>query len=276
MTEIPQLNISWSKLRTSEECYQKAFISSKAKSPAQDIRNFFPGTVCDRVMRDWLAGDRPCNAMPGMVEEYIQKSLDEAKESGDGVVRWRNKDDRAEVIVFCKELVTKLEPILDEYVTPYNYYSAERFKTPITIPYLDGTPTEINLIGEFDILVHADKYNVWDLKATADPNYWKKTVGQLVFYDLCVISMFGETTGEVGLIQPMCPEQTMRFSVTKEERRQMISRIITLAEAQWRGENSPKEGTEGCSYCSVNHACSRYTAVEKNGRHYVPLIKRTS
>lgn len=274
MTEIPQLNISWSKLRTSEECFHKAFLGSKAKNPAQDIRNFFPGTVCDRVMRTWLDSDRLTGAMPDMVEEYIDKSEKEAKESGDGVVRWRNASDRGEVTKFCKTLVAKLEPILQQHVLPYDFEPAKRFKTPITIPYLDGTPTSINLVGEFDILVRDSlpKYNVWDLKATADPNYWKKTVGQLVFYDLCIISMFGEATGEVGLIQPMCPDETLRFEVTGDERRQMLSRIMTLAEAQWSGKNDPKEGTEGCSWCSVNHACAKYASVPRNGKNVVPLI----
>lgn len=275
--EAPEtLNLSWSKMRIHDECHQKAWLMNKAKSPAQDIRNYFAGSVVDLIMRTWLDQDSPeSGAMPLMVEDTIEKYLVKAKDTGDGVVRWKHKSDRQEITEFCVELLVKLEPILQELVLPFDYEPAKRFKTPITIPYLDGTPTEINLIGEYDLLVRDDTgYKIWDLKATRDDSYWKKTIGQLVFYDLSVISMFGVKTTGVGLIQPMCTKPIMAFDISMEDRKTMLSRICRLAESLWRGDRDLKDGTAGCDYCPVKHACERYAPKTANGKTTVSLLGR--
>lgn len=271
------IRLSWSRLRAYMECKQKAKISkSKYNNPASDFRNFFPGTVVDRVMRTYL--ENPSLDMRDLVHSHIQGSLDEMKEEGAGLVRWRDLGDRARVEVFCVELVTRLKPILKELVLPYEYEVAKSFSVPILVPYLDSTPKEIRLIGEYDLVVRTPTgINIWDLKATQDDYYYKKTFGQLVFYDLSILAQFDQTCEEIGLIQPMCKEQVKKFNISDELRSAMMVSIYGYTKSVWTGEAPPKEKiSEDCNMCSRKHACVVFKATEReDGVRRIPLIDLT-
>lgn len=271
------LRLSWSRVRTHEECHQKNYLQmSGHRSPISDIRGYFHGTVADMAMRRWL--DQPVQEpgwMEAHVDEILAKSEKDALETGDGAVRWKHAADRAEVREFCHEVVKGLEPILYERVVPFDFQPAVRFEVPLTIPYLDGTPRQILLVGEMDILVRSpDGFRVWDLKATRDNDYWKKTQAQLVFYEVAVKGMRGpdgelllakgEWPVESGLIQPACNVPVMPFTFTAEDRRQLMGRVVKTATDLWRGDRSPKAGTAGCAVCNVRHACINYAP--KRGR----------
>jgi PD-(D/E)XK nuclease superfamily len=254
------LSISWSSLRAHLECRQKAFLLRSGKrSPSGNIRQFFHGTVADRIMRTWLLDPQP-GAMPGMVRATMDEEETKARETGDGVVRWRTPTDRAEMEEFCVELVTRLEPLLDEHVLAYDYDTAVRFKAPIQVPYLDGRPAWINLSGEIDLITRdpGGNYRVWDLKATADDSYWRKTLGQLTFYDVCVQEMVGVPPVLSGLIQPMCKAPVLTFSFGEKERTQLLAAVARMASDIWQRDFRTKDGTSGCSWCPVRHACERY------------------
>jgi hypothetical protein len=221
--------------------------------------------VCDRVMVQWLADpDRPAGAMVAMVEDMITTAERDAREDGDGVVRWRSADDRTDLLEFCVELVHRLEPILRELVLPYPFESAKRFTAPVNMPYLDGTLTTVNLIGEMDLLVDNRGPHVWDLKGTKDDQYWRKVLGQLVFYDLAVLAMTGTKTVLTGLIQPMCTEPVLEFQISDDDRRAMWSRILRYATDRWRNHAPCKEGTSGCNWCETKHACPRFQPTQGN------------
>lgn len=258
------LSISWSSLRSFSECKQKGYLQKNGfKSPATDIRGYFHGTVSDRVMRKWLESeDRRLGQMAGWVDELIDTCIADAKESGEGVVRWKSTSDRAEMRDYCIELVRRLEPILEELVLPYQFQSATRFKVPVQVPWLDGSPTWIYLVGEFDIVTYSSGYAVWDLKATKDDQYWRKTIGQLTFYDLAIGAMYEEFTEKVGLIQPMCKERVLDFKVTDDDRNQMWSRIHRMSTDLWLKEYAPKADSVGCAYCAVKHGCAKFKNVK--------------
>lgn len=257
------VTISWSSLRAHEECRHKAMLlRSGKKNPAQNIRAYFHGTVVDRVMRYWLDLDSPQKGeMAQMVRDVVDQEELEAINSGDGVVRWRNGTDKEDMIAWCQELVTKLEDSLYRLVIPYEYEVAKRYRVPVRISWLDGSPTWINLAGEIDLLVRGNDglFRIWDLKGTADNSYWRKTLGQLIFYDLSVKAMFGSNAVKCGLIQPMCREQVLEFSFTDQDRREMWSRVMRMASDIWTKDFEPKEESSGCSFCAVRHACSRFT-----------------
>lgn len=256
-----ELSISWSKLRVHEECRQKAhLISAGKRGPATNLRNYFHGMVVDRCMRDWLADPtRRHGDMAAAVTAIIEDCLREARASGDGVVRWRNALDRAELTRFCVELVGRLEPILAERVLPYPFTVAQRFKVPVRIPYLDGQPTVIWLTGETDLQVQApDGREVWDLKGTADDQYWRKTLGQLTFYDLAIYAQHGAPPVRTGLIQPMCTQPVLVATFTAAARAELWARITAMARHIWSGDVACKETTGGCTWCEVRHACVRY------------------
>lgn len=257
------IRISWSQLRTHSECKQKSYLQRTGhRSPTADKRNMFPGTVVDRVMRDWLNLENPePHLMPSMVESILQREETESIENGDGIVKWRDQSDKTRVLKWCIELVKRLEPCLNALVLPYPYEPAKRFVSPLWLPYMDGTPKEVHLIGEIDLLVGEalPRYAVWDLKATEDNSYWRKTLGQLVFYDLAVQTMFEtEPCTRTGLIQPMCKEPVLYFDFGEDEYRQMWGRIHRYALDVWRNNETPKESTAGCSWCDVYHACRKY------------------
>lgn len=256
MSDEP-IRISWSMLRAHEECQQKSFLLRSGKrAKAQNIRNYFHGMVVDNAMRQFL--DDPWRSRGDMiasVDRLMEKTEDEARDKGDGIVRWKDAADKAEVREFCLELVTKLEPILEELVIPYTFTCGYRFSSLVRF-----NQDTIKLNGEMDLLVANDGWRVWDLKGTRDDQYYRKVFGQLVFYDLAVSCLYdGAKTVEVGLIQPMCKEPVMRFRITDDDRRQMWARILRMAADIKFERNRCKESTDGCQWCEVKHACPRFT-----------------
>lgn len=258
------MRVSWSMLRAHEECKQKSFqLRAGRRNQVGDLRSYFHGMVVDRVMQDWLRHpDRTPGAMPGMVEAAIGQVMTDAATDGDGVVRWRHLDDRAELTAFCVELVRRLEPILTELILPHHFDGPYRFKQPLRVPYLDGTPVVITLTGEMDLLTHptGGPHAIWDLKGTRDDQYWRKVVGQLVFYDVAHLAATGLRSVEVGLIQPMCTQPVLRWAVTDDQRRAMQARIIAYCRDVWTGQRACKDGTSGCLRCVVRGSCERFAA----------------
>lgn len=263
---IKEFSVSWSALRYWSECKQLAYlVRERKKNPAQDTRNFFHGNVVDRIMRNWLDSDNPePGLMPRMVDEYMEKCEQEVKEKEDGRIKWRHRTDKDDVREFCVELVKRLEPILFEEVIPYEYEPAKRFAVPIKARTIDGDEMRIILKGEFDLLVRNPEtgfFRIWDLKATKDNSYWRKTFGQLIFYELAVYAMFPEVGGfaeKSGLIQPMCDEQVKAFTFSDDDRSKLFSDITRMAESMWKGDYAPKESATGCNNCVVKHACSKF------------------
>lgn len=268
-----EVKISWSRLRDWSECSEKAHLLSQGlKSPVTDYRNFFHGTVVDRCMRTWLDQDEPePGQMAAASDRMFDAALEQAKADGDGVVKWRHPADQTSLRIWCRDLVTRLEPILYKEVIPYDYQPALRFKVPISVPRPDGGLQRIWLRGEFDILCRAERtvdqgrlevaqhaYHIWDLKGTSDDQYWRKVTGQLVFYDIAVKVLLGEWPAKSGLIQPMCKQPVLSFTFTDEHRRQMLTRIVKMAESMWRNDHRPKDSNAGCQVCPVKHACPKW------------------
>lgn len=260
------LSISWSSLQAHEFCKQQGMLFRTGhKNPSKDVRSYFHGTVADRIMRTWLMEpEQTPGKMVTMVDDFIVSCEQEALESGDGVVRWKSRTDRSELREFCIELVRRLEPILRRLVLAYDYEPAKRFTVPVQIPYLTGEPTCIHLKGEMDLLTRNahGHWGIWDLKATRNENYWRKTMAQLVFYDLALYAMFDDYAHMTGLIQPMCTEQVLGFTITDDDRAQMWSRICRFASDIWQRDFEPKKNTTGCTYCPVYHACIKFKPVK--------------
>lgn len=260
ISNVKPLRVSWSSIRTFEECRQKSFLIRDGKrAKVSNIRNFWPGTIVDQVMRVWL--DFPSSSVrPSMVDlvvEAMDRSQAEEKEKGN-IVRFRNAEDRADVQKFCTELVTRLEPILVRHVLPFPHECGKWFKIPLSIPDQNGQAREILLTGEMDLIVDNAGPVIWDLKGTADNQYWRKVVAQLTFYDLAVWISTGVKTRHVGLIQPMCDERVLAMQVTDADRSDLMQRIQRYAHGVWAGERACTNDTGICHWCEVRHACSRF------------------
>jgi hypothetical protein len=254
------LRISWSSLRTHEECHQRSFLQREGnRAKVSNIRNFFHGIVVDHIMRDWL--DNPL-MRHGDHAALVQVAMDEMEdvERGRGnMVRWRDADDRAQVKAFCVELITRLEPMLETHVLPFPHEHGKWFKVPMTIYDIAGHAREILLTGEMDLLVqHPNGPVVWDLKGTADDQYWRKVVAQLTFYDLALWASTGTKTQYAGLLQPMCSERVMAWQINDEARRNLMTRIVRYAHDAWAGEKTCTDNTSVCHWCDVRHACARF------------------
>lgn len=276
-----EIKISWSRIRNHEECTEKSWLLSQGKrSPVTDVRSFFRGTVVDRAMRDWLnlepdsSGLPPAGWMASRVGNLIEDEERRARETGDGIVAWKSPSDKVEVHAWCVQAVARLEPLLVQYVLPYNYQPAVRFEVELTLPYLDGSPQKIKLIGEMDLLLQeiipaATLTRIFDLKATEDTAYWRKVLGQLLFYEIVAFIMFHEWPEKSGIIQPMCPDPVLSWTFTMDDRRQMFARIEKVARDMWLGRHAPKAGVAGCDRCEVKHACPKW-AVPGRGRAPLP------
>jgi CRISPR/Cas system-associated exonuclease Cas4 (RecB family) len=193
---------------------------------------------------------------------------------GDGVVRWRSVDDRKLMFNLVRDIVVGTQPHLERDVFPYRYDMALRFRTPAVVPYLDGKPTTIQLAGEMDVLVLMSGENEpyrWhgiDLKGTRDDSYINKTLGQAIFYDLALLSMFGpEGIGKWSFLQPMCKNPMVPITVSAEDHRAMMARIARMATYIWQKDWSPREDTKECGRCEVKSACIKYQPhFDQNGK----------
>lgn len=254
-----RLKISWSSLQRWELCRQKNFLVKQGLSvPGKDVRNFLAGNVVDSVQKTWL--DNPVGNMTDLVDEHFEKAI--AKSQEKGTIKWRDKNDKKKIHTVCVNATTYLQPILEARVLPYDYEPGKWFNQVVRIKDQNtGEIKEVILNGEFDLLVRETdgKFVVWDLKTTADNDYWKKTVGQLTFYDLVVYSMFNQFPKKTGLIQPLCDEQVKEFFFTDKERAEIWSRISAYAHAEWVGDHPPKVDNTGCNFCEVQHACAKFT-----------------
>jgi hypothetical protein len=264
------LKLSWSRIRSHEECpAQGHLLATGQKSPVADIRGYYHGIVVDNCMRDWLAADNP---QPGVMAAMVDKVFDEAeltaRSSGDGIVKWKNASDKKETRELCRAAVTRLEPLLEKICLPYAWDPALRFAVPLWIPGLDGEQRQIRLVGEIDLLVRMPHgVIVWDLKATRDGNYWRKVVGQLLFYHISVAAMTGEWPVAAGFIQPLCEEQLPMFEFSKDDLTQLYQRIVKVARDIWSGNILPKVDNKGCNRCAARPACPKFP----KGRGRVPL-----
>lgn len=265
MSNPEALRLSWSHLRLHDECPAKWGLQRSHPSAVKDIRNFVHGTVVDIAMRRYLGQESP---QAGWMREQVDAIFEECTEHSDeGTVRWKTASDRRDTLAMCRELVTRLDPILDRYCLPFRWDEALRFSVPIMVD-VPGGLREITLIGEMDLLVEDSegRMAVWDLKATRDDAYYKKVLGQLAFYALAVRAMHGRFPVMTGLIQPMCAERVLPVTITDQAVREMAARITRTANDIWAGRLAPKAGNEGCNWCEVMRVCPKFALPTRPGR----------
>lgn len=271
---MSEIKISWSALRSHMECKQKGYLQrSGKKATMENQRVFFPGTVTDRVVRDWLADDPYSNPglMPDMVETIVMREQKKIEERGKQL-RWKDDKDRDNIILECQEAVRKIEPSLNKLVLPYEYDVDFGFKAPMKVDNPSGGKTNLTLIGFMDIIVRRDTnlWAVYDVKHTKDNYYWKKTRGQLSFYDLVVDVLFDAPTFEVGLLQPLCKEPERMFNLSDEDRSILLAHVQGMSDDIFNENFEPDAPIDACMFCNVKHACSRFTPV--NGTKRVSLL----
>lgn len=263
-TNCPKLKISWSRLRTHDECPARGDLRARGfKMPLADSTNFVHGNVVDILERRWLSMDSPeLGWMAAQVDAVFDEVVDSTQARGDGVIRWKHPAHRAETLEFCRELVGRLESLLVKFVLPFNWTPAWRFEVPVKIHY-GHEIREILLVGEIDLLVFDNQGRViiWDLKATKNDHYYTKVLGQLAFYALAVKASKAPELGRwplrAGLLQPMCTERYLPVDIMKDHGqavKEMAGRIERVARDIWEGRMEPKPG-EFCGGCEVRHAC---------------------
>ena len=164
---------------------------------------------------------------------------------------------------WIETLLGRLEPMLVSRVLPFDYEAEHRFRVPIRIPDLAGNTSEIDLVGGMDILVRESSEPViwagYDLKATQNPDYIRKTLGQGIFYDLAVWAKFGAPLRVFEFLMPMVDSAPIvSATISNDDRMSLLSRIVQMAHGLWRGDVEPKEDPAGCAWCQVRHGCSKF------------------
>lgn len=273
------LFISWSSLKVHEECKMHGRLQRTGhRAPLRDQRLFFAGNVVDRTVRDWLAGAPEANpgGMIEMVEEITTREKAIIEEQG-GVMRWKSATDRDETMADCREAVRRLEPVLMQKVVPFDYDVDYGFKVPIKLPHPRGGSEIVVLNGKMDIIVREsidgiDYWDIWDVKMTRDNSYWRKTAGQITFYDVARGLHLPGVARNSGLLQPMCDEQVKPYPVTEALRSQMKSRIAGMALDVFNENYELAESRSPCYNCDTKHACSRFKPVVSNGQRRISLV----
>lgn len=259
----PDINISWSSLRVFEECAQRAKLSRERKRHVtRNLRGFFHGNVADAVMREWYRLDsaqRAVTPMSSFVEGVVTAEEERIKERNDGILKWKSPTDRAELTEFVEELCTRLQVILADVAGDNEVTLAKRFSVPIKLPDPGGGRSVVNLNGELDMLVYSpDGYSIWDLKATKDDYYWRKTIGQLTFYDIAMWAEHKAYALRTGLLQPMCKQQVLEVNISDDTRRDLLVRINRMATSMWNDLYPLAEDAAACRFCDCRHACPKF------------------
>lgn len=285
MTDDKPLRISWSRIRLHSECPQKGYLTSLGKrARTADGRVFFPGTVTDRCMRQFLSLEvQEKGWMAAQVARIMDEEEAATQANGDGTVKWKTLSDREEVRRLCTDAVTQLEDDLDallglSWQSPERrctWDAAPRFEAPLTIPHPDGRQVQIILIGEIDLRVYRPEgwssppgTEIWDLKTTRDNSYWRKTLGQLALYEVSeFIRSKGKWPVRSGLLQPLCDDTAPSWTFTMQNRTDIMNRIVSVAGDIFTGRLDPTPSTSKCRYCDVRHACP----VKGGGRGRAPL-----
>lgn len=269
-----ELTVSWSSLKRWEACHQHDYRSKRGEAKSiKDGRIFLPGTIADRLMREWLESEDP---QPGQMVENIEEMFrryafpetDDEREEAQYVIKWKGdkRQDQQDVKDFVRRTVTDLEPILMREVIPHDYHPELRFRTSVGLP-LFGQTARVTLIGGIDIAVRlreADqatgRYRLFDLKTTVNDDYIRSTLGQGIFYDIAFGHWIGDKNQpeQFGFIAPGLPEKIYWAKVTNDDRRFMLQRIIKYAEGLMQGDNTPKESDAGCQWCDVSHVCDKW------------------
>lgn len=272
------VKVSWSSLKTHEECRQHGKLAREGRrQKSRDVRNFFPGRVTDRVVRDWLKmtdEERAATPMPGMVETLVERELALLPEE-DLTISWKSTTDKAEVIEICKKAVTQIQPALEKYVLPYEWTVDFAFRTPVLMrnPWDDLDTVLLN--GYMDILVFdpaTGDWKIYDVKHTENSDYWKGSFGQLVFYAYENYVRTGKIPTEVGFFQPLVGERVKRFAVTDAHVNALATRVQAMAYEVWAEEDRPRLDAKYCGYCDTKHACVKFKpVVASNGRAQVSL-----
>lgn len=268
------IRISWSALRTFEECrtrYKIKYVERKA-AHVREARHFLAGTVADRVMRAWLESDDP---RPGQMAEMVDEFFHLHTEGEEAErISWKGTktEDMERIREKVRRTVVNLEPILEERVLPYEYHPELRFETWINLPHPNGgeAPLPVQLRGGIDLAVRtegpseerpAGRYELHDLKTTEDPGYVSKTLGQSTFYDIA----FGQWIGDrrqpeaFTFILPLVEDRdpVIPITISDDDRRDMLARVIRMAHGiareQW-GSEVP-EGGAPCWNCDAKPAC---------------------
>jgi CRISPR/Cas system-associated exonuclease Cas4 (RecB family) len=261
------LKISWSGLRTYSECKNKRHLQVQGKAlKSADQRMFFPGTVTDRVVRKFL-DDGGEGDMPEMVTD-IMEAEEKIVADGEGKIRWKDTNDRKSVEQDCREAVTKILPALEKLVLPHEYQADFGFSAEMKFPHPAGHKESVLLNGFMDILVRdaEGNYFVYDVKHTKDNGYWRKTSGQLSFYDLAIRVGEGKYTTGVGLLQPLCDEKVKMIPLDDVARASIMQLIGGMARDTWAENFELTSNRSNCNMCNVKHACKRFQPTIVNGK----------
>lgn len=274
------LTLSWSRLKAYEACPQQVLRQMQRKqTPTRlDGRVFFEGSVSDRCMRAWLEEDDP---QPGGMLTYVDKYFEDFAFNDEQYrINWRGNpaEDMAKARAKIERVLTGLEPILLERVIPRGYVPELRFGPPrqknpdpnkpratIGVPGLDGKPRPVDLVGGIDILTKTldeqEDYEVLDLKATENDNYVRGDIlAQPIFYAIAVRAFTGKYPKSAAFLTPACKEKVVPVTISEQDIRHMMSRIVNYCHGVWKKEWHPKDKPDSdCHYrCDVRHACDLF------------------
>lgn len=162
----------------------------------------------------------------------------------------------------CREAARILEPILLKYVVPYQFQVDYRFKAPLRVEDPRGGFVDVLLIGAMDILVYMperDAFAIYDVKHTKDNGYWRKTMGQLNFYDLVVELTEGQASKALALFQPLATPTIKPIALTENMKTELLQQINGFVIDVVRDDLPPNQDSRSCRYCDFKHACTKFT-----------------
>ena len=194
-------------------------MSAGMSSPVADKRNFFHGTVVDLAMRRWLEQDDPQPGwMAAHVDEILEKAEIESRETGDGMVKWRDRDDKARV----RPGAGSWSPGWSRFCSSWSSRSSisRRGGSRCRSPSRAGRAAARDCAARRDGPVHPQPGHAGDFGAGPERHRGHLLLAQgrpaqLVFYEIAVRLLTGQWPEVSRLIQPMCPEPVLTFHLQR-------------------------------------------------------------
>lgn len=262
------IRITWSALKRYQKCsYAQKLVNEGKRSKSLDGRVFLLGNLVDNSMRRWLENED--FSVP--IETHLRRIWEECTgPNAERPIKWKNQDDQAKIVEDARSSLVTLEETLREHVVPYRYEPEMRFTSTVGIPAPNGELIHLDIFGAIDVAILYDDetMGIFDLKTSKSRSYVSSSIGQLVLYDLAIRNYLGIKPVQHGFFTPMLKKESLiPVTVTDDDRRGMMSDIMTFAHGTWNNEWHLTENENDCYGCEVRHACIRWnkplTGVQK-------------
>lgn len=277
------ITLSWSRLSDWTTCKKRVKLFHDGKRQKfVNARNFLAGNLVDNTMREALTYSAVRDDAGRLVElskeDFVLPLESKWYEivnnpEKNTVYKWQGDivTDQRRILKKAEKALDNLYPIVMDKLMGKRYIPEFRPSEmpPVGVPGPDGETYFIRLFLAVDMAVQVEedkddpdngigKWGLYDLKTTEQDNYLKKTLPQLVFYDIAFQALTGSQPVEHALWAPLTKDPIKVVEVDDSHRRQVMDWIISYCHSVWAGEDEMTTDDTACYMCPTKAACPKF------------------